>query len=232
MLADTAADTVDARTVKYLLHAALKEKEEEKEERRKAKEARRLEVTALLAVPMALRTQAQQRRIMELSGEVDAETHPKRRKRKRREKRRTPRTSSLRGRARRRQRQWYACNAGFLGDVTPRAVFPSIVVRPEMLGILAGMYQKDSGALIVDPGSGICKACFAGFTPRSVSLGCRQARGQVGLDQKNNYVLGWFTGVDAPVLCRQAQDVRHHGRYDSGGDLPQVVPKNWVFSGR
>ena len=37
LLADTAADTVDARTVKYLLHAALKEKkEEEKEERRKA----------------------------------------------------------------------------------------------------------------------------------------------------------------------------------------------------
>ena len=45
---------------------------------------------------------------------------------------------------------------------------------------------------------GICKACFIGFTPRSVFLGCRQARGQVGLDQKNNYVLGCFTGVDAP----------------------------------
>ena len=109
-----------------------------------------------------------------------------------------PRTSSLRGRARRRQRQWYSCNAVFPGDVTPRAVCPSVVVRPEMLGILAGVYQKDSGALIVDPGSGICKTCFAGFTHRSVFLGCRQARGQVVLDQKNNSVLGWFTGVDAP----------------------------------
>ena len=67
-----------------------------------------------------------------------------------------------------------------------------------MLGTLAAMYQKDSGALIVDPGSGICKACFAAFTPRSVFLACRQARGQVGLDQKNIYVLGWFTGVHDP----------------------------------
>ena len=62
-------------------------KEKEEEQRRKAKEVRKLEVTALLAVPMALRTQAQQRRIMELSDEVDAETHPKRRKRKKRRKR-------------------------------------------------------------------------------------------------------------------------------------------------
>ena len=119
----------------------------------------------------------------------------KRRKRKKRRKRRLPRTSScsLRGRACRRQRQWYACNAGFPGDVTPRAVSPSVVIRPEMLSILAGMYQKDSGALIVDPGSGMCKACFAGFyASLCVPFGCRQARGRVGLDQKNNNVLGWF----------------------------------------
>ena len=148
LLADTAADTVDARTVKYLLHAALKEKkEEEKEERRKAKEARRLEVTALLAVPLALRTQAQQRRIMELSDEVDAETHPKRRKRKKRRKRRTPRTSSLPSRARRRQRQWSACYAGFTGYDTPRVMFPSVDARPKMLCIMAGMHQEDSYAV-------------------------------------------------------------------------------------
>ena len=72
----------------------------------------------------------------------------------------------------------------------PLVLCSLFVFTPKMLGILVGMDQKDSGALIVDPGSGICKACFAGFTPRSVFLGCRQARGQVGLDQKNNYVLG------------------------------------------
>ena len=107
LLADTAADTVDARTVKYLLHAALEEKKEkEKEESRKPKEERRLEVTALLAVPMALRTHAQERRIMELSDEVDAEAlsfRPKRRKKRRKKK--LPQGVSSRGRAQRRHRQ-------------------------------------------------------------------------------------------------------------------------------
>ena len=66
------------------------------------------------------------------------------RKRKKRRKRRTPRTSSLPGRARRRQRQWFACSAGFTGDDVPRVMFPSGVVRPKMLHIMAGMVQKDS----------------------------------------------------------------------------------------
>ena len=66
------------------------------------------------------------------------------RKRKKKRKKKLPRTSShsSSGRARRRQRQWHARIAGFPGDVTPRAVFPSVVVRPEMLGIMAAMDQK------------------------------------------------------------------------------------------
>ena len=144
VLSMAGGDSVDGTALRFLVKKALeRQKEEEKEERRKAKEARRLEVTALLAVPLALRTQAQQRRIMELSDEVDAETHPKRRKRKKRRKRRTPRTSSLPSPARRRQRQWSACYAGFTGDDVPRVMFPSGVVRPMMLRILAGMDQKD-----------------------------------------------------------------------------------------
>ena len=152
------------------------ESKEEEEQRRKAKEVRKLEVTALLTVPMALRTQAQQRRIMELSDEVDAETHPKRRKRKKRRKRRTPRTS-LRGRARRRQRPEMPCimagmylkdrcsgliKAGIDGYVAPRAVFPSLVCRPRILCILAGTDLKDSC-------SGMYKAGFSGVSaPRAV----------------------------------------------------------------
>ena len=62
-------DSVDGTAFRFLVKKAL-------EERREAKEERTLEVTALLAVPMPLRTPAQQRRIMELSDEVDAETHP------------------------------------------------------------------------------------------------------------------------------------------------------------
>merc|ERR1712039_1094998 len=36
------------------------------------------------------------------------------------------------------------CKAGFAGDDAPRAVFPSIVGRPKMPGIMGGMDQKDS----------------------------------------------------------------------------------------
>ena len=62
-------------------------------------------------------------------------------------KKRTPRTSSLPGRARRRQRQWSACYAGFTGYNTPRVMFPSVDARPKMLCIMAGMHQEDSYAV-------------------------------------------------------------------------------------
>ena len=98
-------------------------------------------------------------------------SRPKR-KRKKRRKRKLPRSSSYSsyGRVRRRKRQWHALNAGFLGEVLLRAVFPSVVVRPAMLGIMAPMNQKDSTTLVVDSGSGTCKARF----PRLIR--CTRAR--------------------------------------------------------
>ncbi|KAK2089438.1 actin [Saguinus oedipus] len=36
------------------------------------------------------------------------------------------------------------CKAGFAGDDAPRAVFPSIVRRPQHQGMMVGMGQKDS----------------------------------------------------------------------------------------
>ena len=36
------------------------------------------------------------------------------------------------------------CKAGFAGEDAPRAIFPSIVGRPKMPGIMVGMDQKDS----------------------------------------------------------------------------------------
>src|SRR3569833_189938 len=36
------------------------------------------------------------------------------------------------------------CMAGFAGDDAPRAVFPSIVGRPRLMGVMVGMGQKDS----------------------------------------------------------------------------------------
>ena len=48
------------------------------------------------------------------------------------------------------------------------AVFPSFVDRPEMLGIMAGMYKKDSThrALVLNHGSGLCMVGFSGDSAR------------------------------------------------------------------
>ena len=84
MLADTAAGTVDARTVKYLLQAALQKEEEEKE---------RLEAWQLAE---ALETRAKS-----MLEQMDKAS----RKRKKRKKKKLPRSSVPRGaRARRRLR--------------------------------------------------------------------------------------------------------------------------------
>ena len=49
-------------------------------------------------------------------------------------------------------------------------LFPLCSLRlSSMLGIVAGMDEKDSSVLIVDSGSVMCKARFAGYdTPRAV----------------------------------------------------------------
>ena len=62
--------------------------------------------------------------------------------------------------------QW----AGFTGDDAPRAVLLFLVVRPKMLGIMAGMDQKDSYALFL--GSGMCKAWFAGIFHLALCSSC------------------------------------------------------------
>ena len=56
--------------------------------------------------------------------------------------------------------------AGIAGYFALRAVFPSLVGRPRMLGILAGTDLKYSC-------SGMCKAVFSGVSaPRAVLPGC------------------------------------------------------------
>ena len=112
MLADAAAEAVDARTVKYLLKAALRRREEEEEERKEWE------------MELARRDELQ-RGVTEALEKARAALEPGRsskRKRKKRRKRRLPRSSVRRGgRARRGQRQWLAscwiswCFAGLLG---------------------------------------------------------------------------------------------------------------------
>ena len=133
------------------------------------------------------------------------------RRKKKRKKKKLPKSSSgplhrqgwrrsLRGRAHRRQRQWYACNAGFTGYDAPRVMFPTGVARPKMLRILAGMDQKDRC-------SGIFKAGFPGYnTPLAVL--CGMAR----------LVLLVTVHLALCFLpCLRARDARRHDRYGPEG---------------
>ena len=79
-----------------------------------------------------------------------------------RRKKKLPKTSSSRCPAHRRQRQWRSLYAGFPG-LPLRAVFPSVVVRPVVFGILAVLYQKDSTTLVDNHGSGMCTVGFTGY---------------------------------------------------------------------
>ena len=106
----------------------------------------------------------------------------KRRKRKKKRKRRLSHSSY--GRVRRRKRQWHV--PGWLaGFGAPHVMFLSVVVRLEMSGITSGMDQKDNGALIVDSGSGMCKARFPGISARYVFPLV------VSRDQKHIYPVDW-----------------------------------------
>ena len=85
------------------------------------------------------------------------------------------------------------------------AVFPMVVGRPEMLGIMAGTYQKDSCALIVDSGSGMCKVGIAGYCgPRFMSppvvARLKMLHIMADADQKNSYVV---------LPCHDAEAVSH-----------------------
>ena len=136
--------SLDSATVSFLVRLAVgaqaeldrRKRREEEEKTKKAKEAKESSKQFL----DQLRATAWR----ELEERLDSGGASSKRKRKKRRKRRTPRTSSLPGRARRRLRQWSACSAGFTGDDVPRVMFPSGVVRPKMLGIMAGMVQMDS----------------------------------------------------------------------------------------
>ena len=171
-------DGVDGRTVRFLLKQSLAEKKKEwEEERRRLVQESVEQVRTRVDAENAARHAA-------------SSSTGKRRKRKKRKKKKLPRGffCSL---ARRRQRQWYVCKAGFPGDVTLRAVLPSVVVRPEMLGIMASMNQKDNTTLVdylgslvllvtmhlalcfllVSPSPG-CSASWPVWTTRIIAVAC------------------------------------------------------------
>ena len=149
--------SLDSATVSFLVRLAVgaqaeldrRKRREEEEKAKKAKDAKESSKQFL--------DQLRAKAWRELEERLDSGGASSKRKRKKRRKRRTPRTSSLPSRARRRQRQWSACYAGFTGDDIPYVMFPSGVARPKMLCIMAGMHQEDIYAV------------FAGYdAPRAV----------------------------------------------------------------
>ena len=210
-------DAPDDATVTFLLSAALTmKKEEEEEERRKREEELRADEKKKLEARERKRAKALKgwdeealwqlnRRIQAGSTLSSAEyaawyywdggasSSSSKRKRKKKRKKKLPRASShsSSGRARRRQRQWHVRCAGFAGDGTVRAVFPSVVVRPEVLDALAGMDQKDDCALIVSLDSYMFKLGFTGYDAPRVMFPSGGARPRMlsvmaGMDQKDS----------------------------------------------
>ena len=181
-----ANETLDSAALSFLLNRALeeKEKEEEEEERVKREEEQvkrqedleealltrlQAERDALLVLGLGALSSQQKKRLNDVLDEREAILDRRerrrvvaKRKRTKRRKKKTPKTSSSRGRARRRQRQWHTLYAGDRGVVLLHAVFLSIVDRPEMPCIMAGMVQKDRC-------SGLYMAGIAGYdAPRTV----------------------------------------------------------------
>ena len=221
-------DGVDRTALSFLVRRAVEDRKREEEEKEKEKERKKKEAQEKADLELAKRDLwwaqhlANKKAMEERFNKASSSS---KRKRKRRRKRRTPRASSLPGRARRRQRQWFACSAGFTGDDVPRVMFPSGVVRPKMLRIMAGMVQKDSCSGMARLVSRLVLLMTVHFVLCFVpSLQARDARhhgryGPVGL-------VCWFFTMSlalCSLLCLQAQDARLHGRHG-----PQ---DSWSFTG-
>ena len=221
MLADTAAEAVDARTVQYLFKAALvlKKKQEEM-----MMDIRRFRADLPISDAEWEAWQAWRG--------IGSSSSAGKRKRKRRSERKLPKSSSsrsTRGRARRRQRQWHA--PGWFSSVL--AVFPSCrqAQVPQHIGwygpegqfhgraryVLAGFPGDDAFRVVFSSVVGWhrCSAswpvCTRRTSTRSLFLAVACAR-LVFLVHDVRYV---------PFGFWQARDARHHGRYGPEG-LHQV----------
>ena len=121
-----------------------------------------------------------------------------------------------------------------VADISPRAVFLSIVAWPQMIGIMAVMDQREFLAFL-NPGSGMCKARIAGFTPRSVFplvVGRPPGRSVWPVRTRRTIMqLAGFTGDDTSCAAfssfSSGPDARHHGRYEPEGPFSS----SWFDSG-
>ena len=220
-------DGVDGTALSFLVRRAVEDRKKEKEEKEKEKARKKKEAQEKADLELAKRDPWWAQHLADMKAmEQGRYKHPSsasssKRKRKKRRKRRTPRTSSLPGRARRRQRQWFACSAGFTGDDVPRVMIPSGVVWPKMLRIMAGMVQKDSCSgmarlvLLMTVHFVLC------FLP-SLQACDAWHHGQYGPE---GLVFWFFTMLLAlcSLLCLKAQDARLHGRHGPQDSLELTV---------
>ena len=220
-------DGVDRTALSFLVRRAVEDRKKEMEEKEKEKARKKKEAQEKADLELAKRDPWWAQHLADMKAMEQGRYKPpssassSKRKRKKRRKRRTPRTSSLPGRARRRQRQWFACSAGFTGNDVPRVMIPSGVVWPKMLRIMAGMVQKDSCSgmarlvLLMTVHFVLC------FLP---SLQARDARhhGRYGPE---GLVFWFFSMLLAlcSLLCLKAQDARLHGRHGPQDSLELTV---------
>ena len=181
-LADRAAEVVDASCLAFLVRRAVEDKEEEEEEREAGAEGQ-----GARGVSCRVGAQASAQRVSVVLPSPSLHRPRGRGRRGGRGGRLGPPLALCVGRARRRQGQWHACNAGFPGDVPLLAVFLPVVHRLVMLGITAVLGQKDSYAVTLLQWHVQGPFCWYFLLVLSSLL--------------------WFAGTDA----------RHHGRYGPEG---------------
>ena len=112
-------------------------------------------------------------------------------KRKKRRKKKLPKTSSSRGSAHRRQRQWqFQC---WLRWFSAHAVSSSLVGRPKLPGIMDGMDQICCICARRRPQQWLIPDWFAGFVPRAVFLFVvvrpKMLRIMAGMTQRDSFSL-------------------------------------------
>ena len=194
------------------------------------------EFFALADVPVWRRSPQQVSRLEALAEAPDddlaaSSSQPSRRKRKKKRKKRLPRTRCL--------------PRGFAGGDAPRVMFPSVVVRPEMLCIMADMDQKDSTlratlsvafvslVLLVALHTTLCSFTLSSGSGCSASWPRRLRRTVMQLVSCLGLVLLVTLHLALCSLCfsarqahcRPANDARHHGRYGSEEHVLSYLPQ-------
>ena len=216
-----AHDELDTASVQYLLQQSLLARVEEEEEAKEQEEDKRQE-EAVVTRMQRLETEVTKYAGRDRSQLSDLEKaavvlvahsdalrrrRERRRKMKKRKKKKLPRGRVSRGRARRRQRQWHV--SGSPGDVRLYAVFPSIVDRPEMPCIVAGVDQKDRCSGMNNAGIAGDSEHRAVFLPFVRPMMLRIMAGMLGRMVARGIQANWISWEITLVPCFWQSIVRY-----------------------